>query len=165
MVPVLHLMLVETETVSFFATVFLPKTWFWTLVQATAGLRALGTQRSEEILQAVNVLHVLSIKIWAFHLFFSSLIFFICILCAAYSLLVLNCLFSFCCCWIWVLQVRELLHDSSFKSQPNWVTVLDGSQEGAFQWVRCYSNLLQSFVLFLFCCLGLLTLFCTPSKL
>lgn len=52
-------------------------------VGATAGLRALGTQRSEEILQAV----------------------------------------------------RELLHDSSFKSQPNWVTVLDGSQEGAFQWV------------------------------
>ncbi|XP_066380786.1 probable apyrase 1 isoform X2 [Miscanthus floridulus] len=53
-------------------------------VGATAGLRALGTERSEEILQAV----------------------------------------------------RELLHDrSSFKSQPNWVTVLDGSQEGTFQWV------------------------------
>ncbi|RLN41074.1 hypothetical protein C2845_PM01G13900 [Panicum miliaceum] len=53
-------------------------------VGATAGLRALGTQRSEEILQAV----------------------------------------------------RELLRDkSSFKSQPDWVTVLDGSQEGAFQWV------------------------------
>ncbi|GJN07983.1 hypothetical protein PR202_ga25865 [Eleusine coracana subsp. coracana] len=32
--------------------------------------------------------------------------------------------------------VRNLLHDkSSFKSQPDWVTVLDGSQEGAFQWV------------------------------
>ncbi|WVZ56803.1 hypothetical protein U9M48_007283 [Paspalum notatum var. saurae] len=53
-------------------------------VGATAGLRALGTQRSEDILQAV----------------------------------------------------RELLRDkSSFKSQPDWVTVLDGSQEGAFQWV------------------------------
>jgi len=53
-------------------------------VGATVGLRALGTERSEEILQAV----------------------------------------------------RELLRDkSSFKSQRDWVTVLDGSQEGAFQWV------------------------------
>jgi len=61
-------------------------------VQATAGLRALGTERSEEILQAV----------------------------------------------------RELLRDkSSFKSQPDWVTVLDGSQEGAFQWVQCCSNLFK----------------------
>jgi len=105
---------------------------------------------------------VLSIKIWAFHLFFCSLIFDICIWCAAYSLLVLNCLISFCCCWIWVLQVRELLHDrSSFKSQPNWVTVLDGSQEGTFQWVRCCSNFLQEPLFFLpfllFRSLGLLT--------
>ncbi|TVU47207.1 hypothetical protein EJB05_06799, partial [Eragrostis curvula] len=53
-------------------------------VGATAGLRALGSERSEAILQAV----------------------------------------------------KDLLRDkSSFKSQPDWVTVLDGSQEGAFQWV------------------------------
>ncbi|KAM0826425.1 hypothetical protein ACQ4PT_068886 [Festuca glaucescens] len=59
-------------------------------VGATAGLRALGAERSEEILQAV----------------------------------------------------RDLLRDkSSFKSQPDWVTVLDGSQEGAFQWVVVLSKM------------------------
>ncbi|XP_074576027.1 putative apyrase 1 [Curcuma longa] len=53
-------------------------------VGATAGLRNLGTETSEQILQAV----------------------------------------------------RELLqHKSSLKFQPDWVTVLDGIQEGAFQWV------------------------------
>ncbi|XP_072998265.1 probable apyrase 1 [Typha latifolia] len=53
-------------------------------VGATAGLRALGTEKSEQILQ----------------------------------------------------EVRDLLQDkSSLKSQPDWVTVLDGTQEGAFQWV------------------------------
>ncbi|XP_042418356.1 probable apyrase 1 [Zingiber officinale] len=53
-------------------------------VGATAGLRNLGTETSERILQAV----------------------------------------------------RELLqHKSSLKFQPDWVTVLDGTQEGAFQWV------------------------------
>jgi hypothetical protein len=36
------------------------------------------------------------------------------------------------------LQVRNLLREkSSFKNQPDWVTVLDGSQEGAYEWVRC----------------------------
>lgn len=36
-----------------------------------------------------------------------------------------------------ILQaVRDLLRDKSdLKSDPNWVTVLDGTQEGAFQWV------------------------------
>jgi apyrase len=53
-------------------------------VGATAGLRNLGAQKSEEILQAV----------------------------------------------------RDLLRDkSSFKNQADWVTVLDGSQEGAYEWV------------------------------
>ncbi|XP_020085971.1 probable apyrase 1 [Ananas comosus] len=53
-------------------------------VGATAGLRALGTEKSEQILQAV----------------------------------------------------RDLLQDkSSLKSQADWVTVLDGTQEGAYQWV------------------------------
>ncbi|KAG1338897.1 Apyrase 1 [Cocos nucifera] len=54
------------------------------LIQATAGLRALGAQTSEKILQAV----------------------------------------------------RDLLNSkSSLKFQPDWVSVLDGTQEGAFQWV------------------------------
>ncbi|ONK62752.1 uncharacterized protein A4U43_C07F7770 [Asparagus officinalis] len=53
-------------------------------VGATAGLRTLGDETAEEILQAV----------------------------------------------------RDLLRDkSSLKSQPDWVTVLDGTQEGAYQWV------------------------------
>ncbi|KAJ1699144.1 hypothetical protein LUZ63_007656 [Rhynchospora breviuscula] len=53
-------------------------------VGATAGLRALGTDTSEKILQAV----------------------------------------------------RDLLKEkSSLKSQSDWTTVLDGTQEGAFQWV------------------------------
>ncbi|KAM0947985.1 putative apyrase [Dioscorea sansibarensis] len=53
-------------------------------VGATAGLRALGAETSEQILQAV----------------------------------------------------KDLLQDkSSLKFKPDWVTVLDGTQEGAFQWV------------------------------
>jgi apyrase len=40
------------------------------------------------------------------------------------------------------LQVRDLLREkSSFKNQPDWVTVLDGSQEGAYEWVRCWPYL------------------------
>ncbi|KAF8395954.1 hypothetical protein HHK36_017564 [Tetracentron sinense] len=38
-----------------------------------------------------------------------------------------------------ILQaVRDVLEDkSALKSKPDWVTVLDGAQEGAFQWVCC----------------------------
>jgi hypothetical protein len=40
------------------------------------------------------------------------------------------------------LQVRDLLREkSSFKNQPDWVTVLDGSREGAYEWVRCWPYL------------------------
>lgn len=59
-------------------------------VGATAGLRALGAETSERILQAV----------------------------------------------------KDLLQDkSSLKFKPDWVTVLDGTQEGAFQWVSYISFL------------------------
>ncbi|RRT59708.1 hypothetical protein B296_00045605 [Ensete ventricosum] len=64
------------------------------LMQATAGLRALGAETSEKILQAV----------------------------------------------------RDLLQrKSSLKFNPDWVTVLDGTQEGAFQWVYNlnYNNILN----------------------
>jgi apyrase len=42
-----------------------------------------------------------------------------------------------------ILQaVRDLLREkSSFKNQPDWVTVLDASQEGAYEWVRCWPDL------------------------
>ncbi|MCH90658.1 apyrase 2-like, partial [Trifolium medium] len=42
-----------------------------------------------------------------------------------------------------ILQaVRDLLKQrSTLKSEPNAVSVLDGNQEGAFQWV-CFMNLL-----------------------
>ncbi|KAF8398627.1 hypothetical protein HHK36_017558 [Tetracentron sinense] len=38
-----------------------------------------------------------------------------------------------------ILQaVRDFLKDkSALKSKPEWITVLDGTQEGAFQWVCC----------------------------
>ncbi|RZS13613.1 hypothetical protein BHM03_00045213 [Ensete ventricosum] len=65
------------------------------LMQATAGLRALGAETSEKILQAV----------------------------------------------------RDLLQrKSSLKFNPDWVTVLDGTQEGAFQWVYNlnFNNILNS---------------------
>ena len=35
------------------------------------------------------------------------------------------------------VQIRDLLREKSlFKNQPDWVTVLDGSQELAYDWVR-----------------------------
>ena len=37
------------------------------------------------------------------------------------------------------MQVRDLLREkSSFKNQPDWVTVLDGTQEGAYEGVGCW---------------------------
>lgn len=42
-----------------------------------------------------------------------------------------------------VPKVKNFLKDkSTLKSKPEWVTVLDGSQEGAFQWVSL-ANLLS----------------------
>jgi len=43
---------------------------------------------------------------------------------------------------IFEYKVRDLLKQrSTLKSEPDAVTVLDGTQEGAFQWV-CFMNLL-----------------------
>ena len=35
-----------------------------------------------------------------------------------------------------MVQVKDLLREkSSFKNQEDWVTVLDGTQEGTYEWV------------------------------
>lgn len=40
------------------------------------------------------------------------------------------------CLAIDMIQVRELLKDrSTLKSEPSGVSVLDGTQEGAYEWV------------------------------
>lgn len=43
-------------------------------------------------------------------------------------------------------KVRDYLKDNSkLKSKSEWVTVLDGSQEGAYQWV--------GYLIFMFLCI------------
>lgn len=38
--------------------------------------------------------------------------------------------------YILLLKVRDfLMKKSNFNSRSDWVTVLDGNQEGAYQWV------------------------------
>ncbi|CAM6099657.1 unnamed protein product [Calypogeia fissa] len=32
-------------------------------------------------------------------------------------------------------EVRQLLHNSGFKFQDNWVSILDGANEGTYQWI------------------------------
>ena len=92
-------------------------------------MRTLGHEASENILQAVVLFS------YAFmHARFPARL-----------ALILYCNF--------VCKVKELLRDRSMlKTEANAVTVLDGTQEGAYQWVSCptYVCVLQEVMLLYF---------------
>ena len=76
-------------------------------------MRTLGHEASENILQAV----ILFLDIFYAHSYAADL---------ALSY------YNFVC------KVKELLRDRSMlKTEANAVTVLDGTQEGSYQWVSC----------------------------
>lgn len=99
-------------------------------------MRALGHEASENILQAVILFPYISDAHSPGHL---ALILY----------------------YNFVFKVRELLRDRSMlKTEANAVTVLDGTQEGSYQWVCCptFVNVLQEVILLYFLCVCVYTL-------
>lgn len=102
---------------------------FLSTIQATAGLRQLKGDASDRILQAVSLLVIFSYG-WCWY-------------CTLYNYIALLHAYN---AYILLLKVRDYLKDNSrLKSKSDSVTVLDGSQEGAYQWV-CLLNFLNLIV-------------------
>lgn len=110
------------------------------VVQATAGLRALGAETSERILQAVILFFFLHWLSYFLTFLLSPVSFSFSLYCHFSQTLRLRFRwFLNLINWLQhkTLQVKDFLHEkSSLKFKPEWVSVLDGTQEGAFQWVR-----------------------------
>ncbi|KAG2622772.1 hypothetical protein PVAP13_3KG002300 [Panicum virgatum] len=86
-----------------------------TAAEATAGLRLIGDDKAEEILEALDASQN-----------YDS--------CGIYIYIHKQRMLALVCCFL--VQVRDLVHTKSkFQYNPKWITVLEGSQEGSYLWV------------------------------